>query len=571
MRQAVGTDCDSLRRVIFSEDPRNPVFDIQDQIMSDEPGKPEKAARSRTRAGGGRRRKRNSDQVADVALPQLERKALRNRFSPVEPLDEEQLDLIHDASMTLLEQQGIEVMGDMALDLFRSAGAHVSKDGIVRMDRALVMETIATAPETFTLTPRNNDNALEIGGDFIHFGMVSGPPNVHDHINGRRMGNIADFEKLIKFGQYFNVISFFGNQATAPTDLPVNNRHLDTLLASIRLSDKPFLSTGIGGGRSLDAANMCAIARGMTLDELAASPSAITNININSPRKLDDSMAYGAMQLAALGQPVVVTPFTLMGAMTPATLGGALVQQNAEALLGISLLQLTRRGTPVVYGGFTSNVDMRSGAPAFGTPENSLANLAGGQLARRYKLPHRTSACNASNAVDAQATYETMMALWGSVMGHGNLIYHAAGWLEGGLVASFEKIITDCEMLQHMTQMMQPVKISLEEIGLEAMEEVGPGGHFFGCDHTMARYKSAFYEPFLSDFLRNSRRRHWIRQSMKHWVRTSRSERKPSARMNPTSNQFSDCVFLRPIYRYQPATRCDLTVALMHQCREGCA
>jgi len=206
------------------------------------------------------------------------------------------------------------------------------------------------------------------------------------------------------------------------------------------------------------------------------------------------------MQMAKLGQAVVVTPFTLMGAMTPATMAGALAQQNAEALLDIALTQLTRKGAPVVYGGFTSNVDMRSGAPAFGTPENALANIAGGQLARKYGLPYRTSACNASNTVDAQATWETQMSLWSAVMGHGNLIYHAAGWLEGGLVASFEKLVVDCEMLQHMSAMLQPLKIDLEETGLEAMAEVGPGGHFFGCNHTMARYKDAFYEPFLSDW-----------------------------------------------------------------------
>ena len=447
------------------------------------------------------RRKRNAaEKTAAIALPQLERQVLRNRFAPVEPLDEEQINLIHDASMTLLEEQGIEVMGDMALDLFRKAGAEVANDGMVRIDRNLLMETIATAPETFDVTPRNPENILHVGSNVINFGMVSGPPNVHDNINGRRMGNIKDFERLIKFGQYFNVITFFGNQATAPTDLPANSRHLDTLFASITLSDKAFFSTGIGAGRSLDAAKMCAIARGINLDELALSPSAMTNINVNSPRKLDDSMAYGAMQLAALGQPVSVTPFTLMGAMTPATLGGALVQQNAEALLGVALLQLTRRGAPVIYGGFTSNVDMRSGSPAFGTPENSLANMAGAQLARHYKLPHRTSACNASNAVDAQAVYETQMALWGSVMGHGNLIYHTAGWLEGGLVASFEKVIVDIEMLQHMAELLKPIKINLDGIGLDAQKEVGPGGHFFGCEHTMARFKDAFYQPILSDW-----------------------------------------------------------------------
>jgi len=295
-------------------------------------------------------------------------------------------------------------------------------------------------------------------------------------------------------------LTFFGNQATAPTDLPANSRHLDTTFVNLTLSDKAFFTTGIGAGRSHDAIEMSAIARGLSLEEMKINPSVMTNINVNSPRKLDDSMAYGAMQMALFGQPVAVTPFTLMGAMTPATMAGALAQQNAEALLGIALLQLTRPGTPAIYGAFTSNVDMRSGSPAFGTPENSLANIAGGQLARRYKLPYRTSACNASNAVDAQATYETQMALWGAVMGHGNLIYHAAGWLEGGLVASFEKLVIDCEMLQQMSAMLQPLKIDLAETGLEAMKEVGPGGHFFGCEHTKERYKTAFYAPFLSDW-----------------------------------------------------------------------
>ncbi len=441
-----------------------------------------------------------SEQVESIGIPQLDRKKLRNRFSPVAPLDDEQLELIHDASLRLLEEQGIEVLGDQALALFREAGADVNSDGIVKMDRGLVLETIAKAPSEFDLAPRNSENTIRVGGDAINFGLVSGPPNVHDNIQGRRAGNIADYKKVISFGQYFNVITFYGNQSLAPTDLPPNNRHLDTTHVNLTYSDKVFLATGIGGGRARDSVELCAIAKGLTMEQMLENPTVVTNININSPRKLDDSMAYGAMQMAMCGQAVVVTPFTLMGAMTPATMGGALVQQNAEALLGISLVQLTRAGAPVVYGGFTSNVDMRSGSPAFGTPENSLANMAGGQLARKYNLPYRTSACNASNAVDGQATWETQMSLWSAVMGHGNLIYHAAGWLEGGLVASFEKIVMDCEMLQHMSSMLEPVKIDLAEIGLEAMEEVGPGGHFFGCAHTMERYKSAFYEPFLSDW-----------------------------------------------------------------------
>lgn len=448
----------------------------------------------------GRRRKTKQEILTPCAIHQLQRQVKSNRFAPMMALEPEQIELIHDASMDILEQLGIEVMGEAALDLFKQAGAEVDAQGIVRMDRALVMECISKAPSQFTLTPRNPNNALDIGANIIHFGLTSGPPNVHDCINGRRLGNFTDYEHMIRFGQYFNVIDFFGNQAVAPTDLPPNTRHLDTTFANLTLADKVFFAQGIGAGRVKDAVTMNAIANGMTLHELAQKPATMTNININSPRKLDDSMAYGAMQMAKMGQAVTVTPFTLMGAMTPATMAGALAQQNAEALLGIALVQLTKAGAPVVYGGFTSNVDMRSGAPAFGTPENCLANMASGQMARRYNLPYRTSACNASNAVDGQAVYETQMALWGSVMGHGNLIYHAAGWLEGGLVASFEKIVLDCEMLQHMAVMMEPLKIDRIEIGMEAMDEVGPGGHFFGSSHTMERYKNAFYQPFLSDW-----------------------------------------------------------------------
>jgi len=414
---------------------------------------------------GRRRKKRPSPATAKI--PQLPRTQLRSPFQALMPLSEEQLDEIHEFSMRLLEEQGIEVMGKLALQKFKAAGANVSDEGIVRMDRELVMQSVSTAPETFDLEPRNKNNIISCGGDAINFGLVSGPPNVHDCVDGRRAGNINDYKKLIQLGQHFNVITFFGNQALAPTDLAVNTRHLDTTYYNLVLADKAMLATGIGGGRARDAVELNAIAKGMSLDEIQHVPSVMTNININSPRKLDDSMAYGAMQMAMLGQATVVTPFTLMGAMTPATMAGALVQQNAEALLGISLVQLTRPGAPVVYGAFTSNVDMRSGAPAFGTPENALANIASGQLARRYNLPYRTSACNASNTTDSQGTWETQMSLWSAV---------------------------------NMSKMLQPIKIDMGEIGLEAIEEVGPGGHFFGCDHTMQRFKSAFYEPMLSDW-----------------------------------------------------------------------
>ncbi|NVK30351.1 MAG: trimethylamine methyltransferase family protein [Gammaproteobacteria bacterium] len=450
----------------------------------------------------GRRSQRSHR--SNQGINQLAKAPLVHPWAPVEALSPDQLDAVHEASIKILENLGISVLGSHAISLFEKHGAKVEQidgnEALVKLTRRMIEAAVASSPERFVLNAPNPANNIEIGGNQIHFGLVSGPPNVHDCINGRRVGNFADYQTLIKLGQFFNAIDFFGNQAIAPTDLPVGTRHLDTALCNLTLADKPFLVTGIGAGRVLDAMQLMAIYHGKQLDELRDFPCVMTNINVNSPRKLDDAMAYSAMQMAYYGQPVVVTPFTLMGAMTPATLPAALAQQNAEALFGVVLTQLVRPGAQVVYGGFTSNVDMRSGAPAFGTPENSLANIAGGQLARRYGLPYRTSACNAANVVDAQAAYETQMAMWGATLGHGNLIYHAAGWLEGGLVASFEKLVLDVEMIQHMKSMLAPRSFAAEEFGFDAMEEVGAGGHFFGCEHTMARYQTAFYSPILSDW-----------------------------------------------------------------------
>ncbi len=457
--------------------------------------------RGAKRSGRGQRK---LARVADSLAHQLPWINLVNPYPPLEPLSGDQLGAIHEASMTVLEDYGIEVLSERVRASFRGAGARVDDShGIVRPDRELVLDLVARAPGAFSLTPRNPNRRLEVGGAHIHFGMVSGPPNVHDCVNGRRPGNFADYERLVQLGQTFNAIHFFGNQSVAPIDLPAQTRHLDTYRASLILSDKVFSAVPIGRGRVRDAVEMVARARGLSLGELAISPSLFGNININSPRKLDEAMSEGALALAEYGQAVIVTPFTLMGAMTPVTLAAGLVQQNAEALFGIAMVQLFFPGTPVVYGGFTSNVDMRSGAPAFGTPENAKANLAGGQLARHYGLPYRSSGCNASNTADAQAVYETQMSLWSAVLGNGNLLYHAAGWLEGGLVASFEKVIIDVEILQNLTCLFSKPKVNTEELALDAIGAVPPGGHFFGTEHTMQRYESAFYQPLLSDWQNN--------------------------------------------------------------------
>ncbi|NQU57435.1 MAG: trimethylamine methyltransferase family protein, partial [Rhodospirillales bacterium] len=252
--------------------------------------------------------------------------------------------------------------------------------------------------------------------------------------------------------------------------------------------------------RIRDAIEMVRIGRGVSAEQLKTEPSIFTTVNANSPRQYDVAMLGGIIEMARMNQPVVVTPFTLAGAMAPVTVAGAIVQQNAEALAGISFLQMVNPGAPALYGGFTSNVDMRTGAPAFGTPEYSKAVLIGGQLARRYAIPYRSSNVNASNAPDAQAAYESQMSIWPCMLAHCNLVKHALGWLEGGLTASFEKVIIDAEMLQMMAEFMKPVSVNDDEMAMDAMREVEPGGHYFGCAHTMERYENAFYSPILSDW-----------------------------------------------------------------------
>jgi trimethylamine--corrinoid protein Co-methyltransferase len=433
----------------------------------------------------------------------LDRPPIRNSFDPVEVLSRDQLEAIHLASLDLLERIGVEFMGAAARRTFLAAGAEVEDtSGLVRIPREIVLKALASAPARFALTPRNPARRLNVGGDHVSFGLVAGPPNIHDCVNGRRSGNLEDYASLIKLAQSFDIIHFIGNQPTAPIELPVRTRHLDCYLANVTYSDRIYHCTAIGRERALDGIDMIAISRGKTRDEIVEDPCAITIISVNSPRRFDESMTDGLMAMSEYGQAVVVTPFTLMGAMTPVTLAAALTQQNAEALAGITLTQLVRSGAPVVYGAFTSNVDMRSGAPAFGTPENARATLAAGQLARLYKLPYRASNSSASNVVDAQAAYESEMSIWSAVMAHANLVYHGAGWMEGGLTASFEKIVLDVEMLQMMAETIKPLPIDAREIaeGLEAIASVPTGGHFFGAQHTMARYETAFYSPLVSNW-----------------------------------------------------------------------
>ena len=445
---------------------------------------------------GGRTRREGAGRVHQLPWRQVVQP-----YAPLEVLSADQVEAIHLTSLRILEELGMEVMSARGRALLKAAGAQVdAASHSVRLDRGLVERALASAPAQFTLTPRNEARRIILGGNHVNFGLVAGPANVHDRERGRRPGNLRDYCDFVRLAQFFNAIHLIGNQVCAPIELPANSRHLDTYLANLLHSDRVYHCTAIGAQRALDGIRMMAISRGLDLGEFASSPGVITIISVNSPRRFDEAMTDGLIAMAEHGQAVVITPFTLMGAMAPASLAAALAQQNAEALFGVVLAQVVRAGAPVVYGAFTSNVDMRSGAPAFGTPENAKANVASGQLARRYRLPYRTSNASASNAADAQGAYETEMSLWGAVMGHGNLIYHAAGWQEGGLTASFEKLILDVEMLQLMIEFLNPIAVDEAELGFEAIRGVPTGGHFFGEAHTMARYEHAFYRPLLSNW-----------------------------------------------------------------------
>ena len=426
---------------------------------------------------------------------------LVNPFRPVEVLSADHVEAIHVASLRILSEIGVEVMGDRAVDAFAGAGAMVDRaTGRVRLDPAQVESLVALAPHTFRLHARNPERDVDFGGANVVFCAVGGPAFVSDLDRGRRPGNIADFTDYVRLIGAIDVLHQEGGGPLEPTDLPVATRHLDQYRVFATELDKTWHCLGTGTTVVDDALEVIAIVRGVDRATLLREPSLITIINTNSPLRLDAQMGDGLMAMALHGQPVVATPFTLAGAMSPISLAGALAQQNAEALFLVALAQIVRPGAPMIYGAFTSNVDMRTGSPAFGTPESVKAQFASGQLARRYGLPWRSSNATASPVVDAQAAYESEMALWGAMMGGVNLLYQGAGWLEGGLTASYEKLILDAELLQMMSEVVQPLIVDEASLGFDAIADVGPGGHFFGTAHTLERYETAFYTPMLSDW-----------------------------------------------------------------------
>ncbi|HVW58216.1 MAG TPA: trimethylamine methyltransferase family protein [Rhizobiaceae bacterium] len=428
-------------------------------------------------------------------------KQYRIPFEPTRIVSDDELESIHLASLRVLKEIGLEVLHDEARAIMKRCGADVvDGETRVRFDGDMVLEWAAHAPSEFTLHARNPAHNLAFGGNNIILAQMASAPNCSDTDNGRRPGNQVDFRNFLKLAQMHNVLQCTGGYPVEPIDIHPSIRHLECLRDLATLTDKAFHIYSLGRERNLDGIEIARIARGVSREQMEREPSCFTIINTNSPLRLDIPMMEGIIQMSRAGQAVVVTPFTLAGAMAPVTIAGAVVEQNAEALAGIAFSQMVRKGAPAGYGGFTSNVDMKSGAPAFGTPEYMKAQLLGGQLARRYNIPYRTSNTCAANTVDAQAAYESVFSLWGAIQGGGNFMMHGAGWLEGGLRCSYEKMILDIDLLQMVAEFLTPLDLSEDALAIEAIRDVGPGGHFFGTPHTQARYKTAFYAPILSDW-----------------------------------------------------------------------
>ena len=420
----------------------------------------------------------------------------------MEILSADQVEAIHQASLKILRDIGIRVESETALKLLKDLRAEVDNSSKhVRFEPDLVEEMIRGLPEEFTIHARNPSKTVTMGRNSIVFATVCGPSFVTDLDRGRRAGTQQDMENFVKLSGSLNVFHHEGGSGLEPLDLPPETRHFEMMHAQITLTDKGWQPCWMNTGeRARDCIEMAKIALQTDDEGLRQKPAIVGGVNTNSPLLFDEGQADGMREFALAGQPVHITPFTLAGAMAPATVAGAVTLQNAEVLGCIALTQAAAPGSPTFYGHFTSNVDMRSGSPAFGTPEYAQSVIMSGQLARRYRLPFRSSSTTASACVDLQAVYESDMSIHACIQAHVNNVMHAGGWLEGGLTCSFEKLILDAELLQMQSAFLEPVIVNEDSLGLEAIEEVGAGGHYFGAAHTLERYQNAFYEPILSDW-----------------------------------------------------------------------
>jgi trimethylamine--corrinoid protein Co-methyltransferase len=454
----------------------------------------EAAARRRTRGGGGAARRASRSAVSFETAKYIERK-----IPNFEVLDEEALETIEHNAETVLEEIGVNfVENPGALERWRAAGAEVEGDR-VRLPRGLARALISTAPARYTQHARNPDRNVEVGGRNMVCAPIYGPPFVRDVDGGRRYATIADFEKFVKLGYMSKWLHHSGGTVCEPTDIPVNKRHLDMLKAHMTLSDKPFMGSVTDPGRAQDSVEMCRLVFG---EDFVRDNTVMTSlININSPMTFDEVMMGALETYAQNNQACIISPFIVGGAMAPTTVAGTLTQVLAEVMAGVAYSQLVRPGAPAVFGAFVTSIDMNSGAPTFGTPEAAHITYGAGQLARRLGLPFRSAGSfNGSKLPDAQAAYESANSLNLGLLSGVNFMLHSCGWLEGGLVASFEKFIMDADQLGVLHHLARGVEMDENGQAMDAIREVGPGGHYLGCAHTHANFKSAFWRSDLLDY-----------------------------------------------------------------------
>ncbi|MDW3222040.1 MAG: trimethylamine methyltransferase family protein [Paracoccaceae bacterium] len=454
----------------------------------------EAAERRGRRGGGGAARRAERSAVSFETERFIER-----NIPNFEVLNEEALEIIEANAETVLEEIGVNfVENPAALQRWRDAGADV-KGERVRIPRGLARQLCKTAPSSFTQHARNPARSVEVGGRNLVLAPVYGPPFVRDAAGGRRYATMEDFRKFVKLGYMSKWLHHSGGTVCEPTDLPVNKRHLDMLMAHMTLSDKPFMGSVTEPSRAQDSVEMCGLLFG---EDFVQQNTVMTSlININSPMTFDDVM-MGALEVYAKNnQACIISPFIVGGAMAPVSVAGTLTQVLAETMAGIAYSQLIRPGAPVIMGAFVTSIDMNSGAPTFGTPEAAHITYGAGQLARRLGLPYRSagSFCG-SKLPDAQAAYETSNSLNMGLLSGVNFMLHACGWLEGGLVSSFEKFVMDADQLGTLHHLARGVSIDTNAQAMDAIREVGPGGHYLGCEHTQNNFKSAFWKSDLLDY-----------------------------------------------------------------------
>ncbi|MCR9255480.1 MAG: trimethylamine methyltransferase family protein [Alphaproteobacteria bacterium] len=452
-----------------------------------------RAAR-RGRGGGGREARRAARETK--AVRQLH--YINRNIPPYQVMSEEALVRIEENADIILQEIGVEFRDDPeAIQIWKDAGADVDGER-VRMPKGMARELCKTAPSTFTQHARNAQNNVEIGGNATVFAPVYGPPFVRDYEGGRRYATIEDFRNFVKLTYMSPALHHSGGTVCEPVDLPVNKRHFDMLYAHMRHSDKPFMGSVTHPDRAQDSVDMAKILFGEEFVD--RNTVMISLINANSPLTWDATMLGALKVFARNNQAVIITPFILSGAMSPVTVAGTMAQTLAEAMTGIAFAQLVRKGAPVVFGSFASSISMQSGAPTFGTPEPAMVLYGMAELARRLGVPFRSggSLCG-SKIPDAQAAYESANTLLPTVLGGVNFVLHAAGWLEGGLASSYEKLVMDADQLAMMHTMTAGVDMSENGQAMDALKEVGPGGHFLGCNHTQRNFETAFFRSEIAN------------------------------------------------------------------------